>query len=1029
MSHDTASPSSPEASAFRLSPQQSFLLGSGRVPLVSQCLLRLEPGRSEDAVRAALESVVDRNESLRTTFPTPVGAKAPVAQTIHERLAPGWETAASREDRLSDLPAALAREAELIDVEQGPSLRALAVIGSGGVDSIVLTALSACADPHSLRLIAAELYSDGAGQNGAGPTDPIQYADYAEWRHELAGGDDPEAVRGRGFWSQVVEGYDAPRPPFAAAESSQDTEAGDRHVLIELTAREQDALAAVAGELGATPTDVVQAAWLALLARITGEGELLVAAIEAGRALADLADAIGPYAQIVPIRVIASADMRFAELLDRVGRARREAASRQDYGLDADLAETADRALAGFTDSAVSSEGIEFSSLPRTGCAVELAYRPAGILELNLDGRVYGAQEAEDLASTLRALLGSVLADHSQALAEFDLVDAGQRAELLALATAPGVAADLRPVHIDIERRAAEAPDRPAVVGAGQELTFGALNEAADQLATYLTGLGVVPGQPVGLCLRRSPAMLTALLGILKAGAAYLPVNFAHPAARIAHQLSESGATVVVTEDDLLERVSGLEGVIPVCVDRDREQISAAAGPPGAPRVDVGSDDLAYVMYTSGSTGMPKGVAVTHGNLASYTAAITDRLGTQAPLSSAVVSEISTDLGNTAIFPILAGGGCVHLIDPELSMDGAALAEYIAEHEIDLIKITPTHLRALLAADERCLPGRWLVLGGEALSWELADRIIATGMGCRVLNHYGPTEATIGCSTFEVVPAADRPPSATVPIGRPLAGARTYILDERLEPVPVGVIGELCVGGAGVARGYVNRLDETAARFVADPQGGRMYRTGDRARRDRDGSIEFLGRSDHQLKIRGYRVEPGEIETGLLRHPGVREAAVLAREDGEGDPRLVAYYTASGVEVGELQAFLAQSLPEYMLPSRWVPVTAFPLTASGKIDRQALPDPETVQAGRDENFVAPRDEVEQEIAAIWASLLGIERVGAFDDFFALGGHSLLATQAIMRIRRRYGSVALGAIFNSPTVAALADVIRARDTPE
>jgi hypothetical protein len=208
-----------------------------------------------------------------------------------------------------------------------------------------------------------------------------------------------------------------------------------------------------------------------------------------------------------------------------------------------------------------------------------------------------------------------------------------------------------------------------------------------------------------------------------------------------------------------------------------------------------------------------------------------------------------------------------------------------------------------------------------------------------------------------------------------------------------------------------------------------MYRTGDRARLHRDGSIEFLGRSDHQLKIRGYRVEPGEIEAGLLRHPGVREAAVLAREDGEGDPRLVAYYTASGAEVGELQAFLAQSLPEYMLPSRWVPVTAFPLTASGKIDRQALPDPETVQAGRDENFVAPRDEVEQEIAAIWASLLGIERVGAFDDFFALGGHSLLATQAIMRIRRSYGSVALGAIFNSPTVAALAEVIRARDTPE
>jgi amino acid adenylation domain-containing protein len=1010
----------PEASAFRLSPQQAFLLGGARVPLLSQCVVRLDEAADETAVRSRLEGLVTSHETLRTTFPTPVGARAPVAQAIHDQLPPGFEVLAGEGDPLLDLDALLARESAGLDLERGPSVRALLLRLAGGATAVLLTALAGCADPRSLLLLARQL-----DRSGEAPPEPIQHADYAEWRHELATGDDPDAVRGRAFWSQAIDESEPARLLFGAR--VRRSGAGDtQHVGIELAGEQRNALSARAAELGASEELVIQAAWLVLLGRVSGHSELLSAGVVDGRSQADLAEAIGPYAQVVPLPVTITSQTRFVEVVDRLGRVRRDAAGWQDYGLESDLAQLAERAVAGFT---AMDAGPEFVSLPRTGCALELGYRGGGELELGYDSGIYDPEDAADLASGLRAVLTAALADPSAPAGALELADGPTRAALLAVGSAPVVEASPRPVHLEIERQAAEAPDRLALVGAGEHLTFGALNEGADRLARYLTSLEVGRSEPVGLCLRRSPALLAALLGILKAGGAYLPLNFAHPPARIAHQMAESGARVLVTETALLDRLPPLAAATVVCVDRDEAAIAAAPADAQTVGADAGAEDLAYVMYTSGSTGTPKGVAVTHGNLANYTAAIRDRWGTSQPLRSAVVSEISTDLGNTAIFPVLAGGGCVHLINPELSMDGPALAEYIAEHEIDLIKITPTHLRALLAADERCLPGRWLVLGGEALSWELADRIIATGIGCRVLNHYGPTEATIGCSTFEVVPAADRPPSATVPIGRPLAGARTYILDERLEPVPVGVIGELCVGGAGVARGYVNRPDETAARFVADPQGGRMYRTGDRARLHRDGSIEFLGRSDHQLKIRGYRVEPGEIEAGLLRHPGVKEAAVLAREDGGGDPRLVAYYTASGAEVGELQAFLAQSLPEYMLPSRWVPVTAFPLTASGKIDRQALPDPETVQASRDENFVAPRDEVEQEIAAIWASLLGIERVGAFDDFFALGGHSLLATQAIMRIRRRYGSVALGAIFNSPTVAALADVIRARDAPE
>jgi acyl-coenzyme A synthetase/AMP-(fatty) acid ligase/aryl carrier-like protein len=431
-------------------------------------------------------------------------------------------------------------------------------------------------------------------------------------------------------------------------------------------------------------------------------------------------------------------------------------------------------------------------------------------------------------------------------------------------------------------------------------------------------------------------------------------------------------------------------------------------------------------MYTSGSTGLPKGVAVSHANLANYTGDIVERLGVAEGLHFAVVSALSTDLGNTAIFPALAAGGCIHLLSPQAAMDADLLAAHAAEHPFDVMKITPSHLTALLAGEDAAavLPRRWLVLGGEALSWELVERIRALGAGCRILNHYGPTETTVGSCVLEV---ADSGTGASVPIGRPIANTRAYVLDRQLEPVPAGVPGELCIGGAGVARGYVNRPDETAERFVTPPFGDRLYRTGDRARTLRDGAIEFQGRLDQQVKIRGFRVEPGEIETALLRHPTVRQAAVAVRDNAHGDAQLVAYVVATPAPtVDELQAFLGESLPDYMVPSAFASLDALPFTPSGKVDRRALPDPASIQAQREADYVAPRDPLEEEIAAIWADLLGVERVGVFDDFFALGGHSLLATQMIIRIRRTHGDIQLHALLRAPTVAALADVIRSSE---
>ncbi len=1006
----------PSQTAFRLSPQQSFLLTRPGDALVSQCVVALEPPADPAAVGERLRALSERHETLRTTFPTPAGARAPVAQAVHERLEPTWEIAQDSGD--TTLETLLAREASRLDPERGPTIRALL---SGSDDGLlVLTALSACADARSLTLMAAEL----SGRARQAALEPIQHADFAEWRHELRASEEAQAADGRAFWSALSEAGEPLRLLFGSAGPRGRSRA---RVGLDLG---PDLLARLGQQADATRTPLerlLEAAWLALVVRLSGAGEVLAAGLAHGRSQSELDDAIGPYEQPVPIRVRVESQTRFAELLDRVGRARADGVLWQDYASEADLARLADVASAGFAAIDQPAGPVRSLSVGTTGAAIELAWLGGDRLELRYDEAIYDAHDAAEIAACLIRLLASVAEDASLVIESLRIVDGDRREALLALAAGPAPSGVPEPVHHEFERRAQVDGDLLAVVGDGQTLTYRELNERANQLAHRLRELGAGRDDAVALCLRRTPALLVGLLGIMKAGAAYLPLNFTHPPARLAHQLGEAGTRWLVTESELESRLPVFAGVQTLCLDRDDAGLTQrpVADPPRVSR----PDDLAYVMYTSGSTGLPKGVAVTHGNLANYTAAISKQLGAGAGMQCAVVSEISTDLGNTAIYPALARGGCIHLIDPETAMDGAKLGAYAAEHPFDVIKITPTHLRALLAASDAFLPRRWLVLGGEALSWELADGVAAAS-GCQVLNHYGPTETTIGCCTHLVEAPEGRPPSATVPIGRAIAGARAYVLDGRLDPVPAGVVGELCVGGAGVARAYVNRPQETAERFVDDPRGGRMYRTGDRVRFHRDGTIEFLGRVDHQLKIRGYRVEPGEIEAALLRHPSVREAAVVAREEGQGDPRLVAYFVAVGEpELGDLQAFLADSLPEYMMPSRWVPISAFPLTPSGKIDRMALPDPDSVRTERRSEFVAPRDEVEREIATVWAGLLGVEQVGVLDDFFALGGHSLLATQAIMKIRRIYGNIPLGALFNSPTVAALAEVIRNRTTQE
>jgi amino acid adenylation domain-containing protein len=565
-------------------------------------------------------------------------------------------------------------------------------------------------------------------------------------------------------------------------------------------------------------------------------------------------------------------------------------------------------------------------------------------------------------------------------------------------------------------------PERVAVVGLDASLAYAELNARANQLALHLQSLGVTPNAPVGLLLDRSADALVGLLGILKSGGAYMPLSLDAPPARVARQLAESGARVVVTLGAQASTIP--QGVTVVALD------SAALGALPDANLDSAAtpDDLAYVLYTSGSTGTPKGVAVTHANAVHYARAISRVLGEGDGLHFGLASTLAADLGNTSLFASLLGGGTLHVLSKDVTTEPARFAEYVGAHPLDVLKITPNHLAALTAGKtggdlSAVLPRRWVVTGGEALRPELARTLLGAGR-CRVLNHYGPTETTVGVLTHEVTAASLGAP--TVPLGRPLANTRAYVVDAHGNEQPVGIPGELLLGGAGVARGYLGRDELTAERFV-EHQGERVYRTGDRVRRLADGTIEFLGRVDDQVKVRGFRVELGEIEGVLRAHPGVGQAVAVLR-----DEELVAYavprqagYAVSHADRPtreKLVEWLAAQLPEYMVPNAVVLLDALPLTPNGKVDRAALPAPEGGAAAVD-SFVAPRTPTEETIARIWRDVLKKERVGVTDSFLDLGGHSLLAIRVLGRISKELGvRLPLRALFETPTVAQVAEVV-------
>jgi amino acid adenylation domain-containing protein len=869
--------------------------------------------------------------------------------------------------------------------------------------------------------------------------EPVQYVQFAEWQNELLETEDEYRESGCAYWSKVVK--DLPSPPLLSFEDLPRDNAPykantvtvklDRSVV----SRMRDWSRSVEVEQSA----ILMASWQVLVSSLTGQSDFTIWTMLDGRKYQDMQNAVGLIAANVPIKSCIESSKHFCQVVQGINSARRDSVAAQEYYWGVTYNTDGNTGAAdgfGFAyEDAPSTE--DFSSKDLALVDISSCIEPFKLqlscvdstdgllLEFVYDARRYHESDIRRLCDYYCVLLDSALEHPDVPIASLRMLPQPERDLILHEWNDPErVFPPVGPVHHLFERHVRAHPDAIALICEDEQLTYTQLNSRANRLAHLLQSRGVVPDMPVGLCLERSTDLIVGLLGILKSGGAYLPLDPALPRERLCAMLQDSNACLVVSQASL---AAGLPGEI-VLVDRDAhilEQQNAEN-----PMSEVSGEHLAYVIYTSGSTGRPKGVCIEHRNLLNYIYGVGERLRLDVGASYATVSTLSADLGHTTLFSSLCMGGCLHLISSERAMDPLLWREYFTTHQIDCLKIVGSHLAALIGSGEvysELLPRKVLVLGGEACRWELVDRILAGAPELRVLNHYGPTETTVGVLTYEVRAGMNRSVvgSATTPLGRPLANSRVYLLNDYQEPVGVGVVGEIYIGGSGVCRGYLNRPELTSERFLRDPfhedSEARMYRSGDQGRYLSDGSVEFLGRMDHQVKIRGYRIELGEIENVLLRHGSVREAVIVAREDASGEKHLVGYVVGRDgpISGSELRDHLRVQLPEYMVPGWIVNLPRLPLTSNGKVDRSSLPSPE--ESAPDADIMGARTAVEEVLSGIWGELLHRDAIGVNQNFFELGGHSLLATQVISRIRETFEvEVPLRTIFEAPTIAAFAE---------
>jgi aspartate racemase len=1014
--------------------------------------IRLSGVLNADVLKKTLDAIVARHEVLRTTFTLVDGNPVQVIAESGSVELPVIDLSEwpdiERETEVQRL--ILEKTQQPFNLSQGSMLRATLLRLSEKDHVLLLVTHHIVSDGWSRDLLFREIATVYEGISTGNPLPlpelPIQYADFAIWQRQWLQGEVLESHLA--YWKQQLGGsipvlevpVDHPRPAVQ-------TYRGARQSAV-IPKRVSEAIKSLSRQEGVTLFMTLLSAFQALLHRYTGQDDIVVGSPIVNRSRVEVEGVIGFFANTLVLRADMSGDPTFLELLGRVRQVTLGAYAHQDLPFEKlveelnpqrDLSHTPLFQVMFALQNAAPTHVLPFSGLTLTPMEVDIGTAKfdltltmlgtrgglKALLEYNSD--LFDAATITRMLGHFQTLLEGIVARPEQRLSNLPILTETEIHQLLVEwnNTRSDYPKD-KCIHELFEAQVERSPDAVAVVFEDKRLTYRELNDRANQLAHYLGELGVGPEVLVGLCIERSLEMVVALLGILKAGGAYVPLDPTYPKERLAFMLKDTQAPVLLTQQQLTDSLPE-HGVRVVCLDRDWKIIAREKEDNLVSTITA--NNLAYVIYTSGSTGRPKGVSVIHRGVV--------RLVKETNYADLTEKEVflqfaplSFDASTFEIWACLLNGAKLVVFPPympSLKELGQALKRY----QITTLWLTSALFQLMVEDHIGTLSGvKQLLAGGDVLSVSQVKRVLKELPGCRLINGYGPTENTTFTCCYQMT--SPEQVDDSVSIGRPIVNTQVYILDHYLNPVPIGVSGELCIGGDGLARGYFNNRELTAEKFIPHPfsneAGARLYKTGDLVRYLPDGNIEFLGRLDHQVKIRGLRVEPGEVETMLGEHLAVRQAVVRAREDAPGEKRLVAYVVSSqklSPTINELRSFLKQKLPHYMVPSAFVFLDALPLTPNGKVDRRALPAPDGTRPGLQKAFVAPRTPVEEVLASIWSKILAVEQVGIYDDFFELGGHSLLVAKLITQIQRDLRvDLPVRFLFEFPTVAQLAACIKA-----
>jgi amino acid adenylation domain-containing protein len=1026
-------------------------------------LVRVPRTLDEELLRRAFERIVERHEILRTRIHLIDGSPAqevaplqPFELTVADlRGQPDADAAAQQ------LLAGLTRRS--FDLGGDVLLRAGLVHVAADEDLLLVVFHHAGSDYASTGVLFSELdaiYTALAlGRDPELPELPIQYADFAEWQREQLTGEQMEELVE--YWSEKLTG--APERLDLPADRPRPSTQSYRGEILEF--KIDQPLAAALHELarraGVSLFMVLLAGFDTLLHRYTSVDDLVVGVPVSGRHHDEVQSLLGYFSNTLAVRCDLSGDPAFSELLARVKTTMLEAQIFQELPfekvvevLNPERAQSHSpifQVLLGFENApskAPTLGGASLHVLPVPGwewsrfdLSIVLGEEHDGSLRVDVEYAtdLFDAATIARLVEHLRTLLQGAADNAGCRLSELPILREAERRKLLSEWNQTSRPYDRRCLHELFCAQASRTPDNVAVADARERITYGELERRSNQLSRELQRLGAGPGTLVGICLERSVDLVVALLGALKSGAAYVPIEPTYPPQRQEFMLADAQAPVLITQERFLGTIDP-RGAHVVCIDRDRELIATQS----AQALDVAGDPEhpAYVIYTSGSTGQPKGVEITHRSVANLIAYMRERPGIGPHDVLANLTTPAFDLSVPDWYLPLTSGARLVLVPREATLDGVDLADWLARTGATFVQATPTTWQLLVDAGWKGSPDLKIVCGGEALPRALAEDLLTRGAA--LWHMYGPTETTVWSSVLEL-----RPGEGPLPLGGPIANTSFYVLDANRQPVPIGVPGELYIGGEGVAVGYHERPELTAEKFIDNPfeqddsgaaqsgragsragasPAGRLYRTGDLLRWRENRTLEFHGRIDQQVKLRGFRIELGEIEAVLDAHHHVGSSVAIVREDAPGDQRLVAYVVPAAEqppEHEELRRLLKTKLPPFMVPSAFVTLDSFPVTANGKLNRAALPAPDGARPDLARTYAPPQTPVEATLASVWREVLGVDRVGIDDDFFDLGGHSLLAVKMLARVQEALGlDLYLGRVFEHSTIRALAAVISA-----